>query len=736
MGRPIYRIIKLIVGLLMILIKNYELRIKNYKKTKKNKISKRIKKFNNWENCFKRKMKKRKTRRRWKLWRGKEKRLKKRINGEAKKKANWMWIVWLLGSLLMGVFSFGIYIFYKEILIDLPDIEKIYTPPPMSSKIVDRDGSLLYKFYEDENRTWIPLSKIPQTLVWATISIEDKDFYRHSGFSLKGVFQAILYNLRKDQFPPRGGSTITQQVVKNVFLGSEKTWKRKLKEAVLAIALEWKLPKNEILERYFNQVAYGGESYGVQEASLKYFDKNVWEINLAEAAFLAGLPAAPSSYSPYGKNPEFALLRQKRVLDEMVKAGFINEEIAKKVSGEEIKIKNNIKNIEFPHFVFYVKKYLEEKLNFENIEKSGLRIVTSLDREKQLMAEKIVKEEIAKVLKLKISNGAVLIIDTKNGDILSMVGSKDYYTNDVDGKFNVTVALRQPGSSIKPINYLLALKKGWTLSSLIDDDRITYQIAGQDPYSPQNYNGKYMGTVTLKIALASSLNIPSVKLLEKNGVMDMIDLAEEMGITSWKDRSRFGLSLALGAGEVKMTELAEAYSIFANEGKKNEVNPILRVENYLGERIYEKETDKNRVVSSELAFLINEALSDDTARAPIFGFNSKLKIPERTVAVKTGTTNNLKDNWCIGWTPSVLVASWVGNNDGSPMSWVASGISGATPIWNRIMTEILENREEEKWQMPEGIVKTTVCGKEGYFVKGTENGVRCLPKTTPTPTIN
>ncbi|MBU4397004.1 transglycosylase domain-containing protein, partial [Patescibacteria group bacterium] len=270
MGRPIYRIIKLIVGLLMILIKNYELRIKNYKKTKKNKISKRIKKFNNWENCFKRKMKKRKTRRRWKLWRGKEKRLKKRINGEAKKKANWMWIVWLLGSLLMGVFSFGIYIFYKEILIDLPDIEKIYTPPPMSSKIVDRDGSLLYKFYEDENRTWIPLSKIPQTLVWATISIEDKDFYRHSGFSLKGVFQAILYNLRKDQFPPRGGSTITQQVVKNVFLGSEKTWKRKLKEAVLAIALEWKLPKNEILERYFNQVAYGGESYGVQEASLKY----------------------------------------------------------------------------------------------------------------------------------------------------------------------------------------------------------------------------------------------------------------------------------------------------------------------------------------------------------------------------------------------------------------------------------------------------------------------------------
>ncbi|MBU1130315.1 penicillin-binding protein, partial [Patescibacteria group bacterium] len=230
-----------------------------------------------------------------------------------------------------------------------------------------------------------------------------------------------------------------------------------------------------------------------------------------------------------------------------------------------------------------------------------------------------------------------------------------------------------------------------------------------------------------------SLNIPSVKLIEKNGVANMIDLAEEMGISSWKDRSRFGLSLALGAGEVKMTELAGAYSIFANKGEKVGVNPILRIENYLGERIYEKRVDKKRIVSEELAFLINETLSDDIARAPIFGFNSKLKIPGKTVAVKTGTTNNLKDNWCIGWTPSLLAASWVGNNDSSPMSWVASGISGATPIWNRIMTEILENKKDEKWQMPDGISEAVVCGKKGYFIKGTENGVRCPPKVTPTP---
>jgi membrane carboxypeptidase/penicillin-binding protein len=303
-------------------------------------------------------------------------------------------------------------------------------------------------------------------------------------------------------------------------------------------------------------------------------------------------------------------------------------------------------------------------------------------------------------------------LDVKTGDILAMVGSKDYYANDIEGKFNVTTALRQPGSSIKPINYLLALQKGMSLASSVDDSPVTYDIKGQKPYSPQNYNGKFMGNVTLRTALASSLNVPSVKLLAQNGIDNMINLATMMGITSWTDRSRYGLALALGGGEVRMIELAQAYSVFANLGEKVEVNPILEVKNYLGETIYEKQIEKTRIVEPELAFLIDDALSDDNARAPIFGLNSKLHIEGRTVAVKTGTTNILRDNWCIGWTPDVLVAVWVGNNDNSPMSWVASGVTGATPIWNKIIREVIKDKPNESWDKPQGLSKSKVCGRE------------------------
>jgi membrane carboxypeptidase/penicillin-binding protein len=328
-------------------------------------------------------------------------------------------------------------------------------------------------------------------------------------------------------------------------------------------------------------------------------------------------------------------------------------------------------------------------------------------------------------------------LDVTNGNILAMVGSKDYYASDIEGKFNVTTGLRQPGSSIKPINYLLALQNGYALASTIDDSPVTYDIKGQKPYTPQDYTGKYLGTVTLRMALASSLNIPSVRLLNQNGVNNMIDLAEKMGITTWSDRSRFGLSLALGSGEVKMTELAGAYSIFANLGDKVKVNPILEIDNYLGEKIYEKKTEKENLIKPEYAYMIDDALSDNQARTPIFGANSKLIIPNKTVAVKTGTTNNLKDNWCIGWTPSYLVATWVGNNDGTPMSWVASGVTGATPIWNKIITETLKSKGNETWLIPNEIVKRNVCGKEDLFIEGSEIKISCPRPSeaiTPTPT--
>jgi membrane peptidoglycan carboxypeptidase len=419
----------------------------------------------------------------------------------------------------------------------------------------------------------------------------------------------------------------------------------------------------------------------------------------------------------------------------MVRIGFLDAKKGEEAKKVEIKIVEDSRKILAPHFVFYVKSYLE-KIGFTEVGRRGLKVKTSLDADIQRETEKIVKEEIDKAARLKISNGASIVLDVKNGDILAMVGSKDYFAKDINGKFDVvTQALRQPGSSIKPINYLLALQKGKNMWDTIDDNPVSYEIPGQKTYTPKNYTGKYLGTVTLKTALASSLNIPSVKLLKENGVENMIDLAELMGITTWGDRSRFGLSLALGAGEVRMIEMAQAYSIFANLGKKVSINPILEVENYLGEKIYKKSTESEDVISDKETFIINDALSDDQARTPIFGANSMLHISGKTVAVKTGTTNNLKDNWCIGWTPSYLVATWVGNNDSTPMSWVASGVSGATPIWNRTMKKLLTNKGDEKWPTPEGLYQSEACGKKEWFYEGGEKKVKCVtPTPTPTPT--
>ena len=642
-------------------------------------------------------------------------------------KNGWVWL-----ALILIFFGAGGFWFYEKVVRDLPDINLIYNPPKMSTVITDRNGVVLYKFYEDENRTWVSLKDMPQDLVEATMAIEDKNFYKHHGLSIKGIINAVRYNFVKNgEDKPRGGSTITQQLVKNVFLSSEKTFSRKVKEAILTLLLEQKLSKDEILERYLNQVSYGGEAYGAQEAAWKYFGKDLKKITTLEAAYLAGLPAAPSSYSPYGSNPELGMLRAKHVVEEMVSTGYLNSVQAEKNLNEKIQVKTQIREIKAPHFVFYIKKLLEEKYGYQNLEKQGLTIKTSLDMKIQNEAQKVVAEEIDKVKRLNINNGAALVLDVKSGDILAMIGSKNYWSTDMDGKYNITTALRQPGSSIKPINYLLALEKGLSMASTIDDSPISYQIKGQKPYTPQNYNGKYMGRVTLRTALASSLNIPSVKLLNENGVNNMVDLAQKLGITTWEDRSRFGLSLALGAGEVKMTEISQAYSTLANLGEEVKINPILEIDNYLGEKIYTKEVEREEKIKPENAYILNDVLSDNQARSPIFGTNSKLVIKNKTVAVKTGTTNSLKDNWCIGWTPTYLTAVWVGNNDSRPMSWVASGVTGATPIWNRIMTDLLAQKQDEKWEAPQNLVKKNICGKEEWVTEGSEIKVNCI---TPKPT--
>ena len=625
---------------------------------------------------------------------------------------------------------------YERIFNDLPNVNEIYNPPKLSTKVYDRRGILLYQFHENEDRSWVNLSQLPQNLISATLAIEDKDFFQHHGLSIKGIIRAVIFNFRNTgEKKLRGGSTISQQLVKNVFFDGEKSWERKIKEAILALMLENKLSKNEILERYFNQVPYGGNIYGVAEAANRYLGKKVEDLNLTEAAFLAGLPAAPGSYSPFNKDGfKLAKLRQEHVLNEMVGAKLLDSKEAELAKEIEIKIIEEKRDILAPHFVFYIKNYLE-KLGFTEVGRRGLTVMTSLDYNIQKEAERIIREEITKASKLNITNGASVVLDVKTGDILALVGSKDYFASDIDGKFDVaTQGLRQPGSSIKPINYLLALKRGKNLWETIEDKPISYKIPGQKNYSPQNYTGKYLGTVTLRTALASSLNIPSVKLLNENGVDKMIDLAQDMGITTWADRSRFGLSLALGAGEVKIIEMAGAYSVFANLGNKIEVNPILKIDNYLGENIYKKEIRTEKIASEIDTFLINSALGDNQARAPIFGSNSLLQIKGKTVAVKTGTTNSLKDNWCIGWTPTYLVAVWVGNNDSSPMSWVASGISGATPIWNRTMSFLTAEKKNENWKIPDGLYQIETCGKNEWFHDGNEKKIKCI-SPTPTPTL-
>lgn len=662
--------------------------------------------------------------------------LKKNRVVKISRKKNYSWKYPLL--LLFTLFITGLLLWtYQKVFDNLPNINEIYNPPQLSTKVYDRHGKLLYQFHENEDRSWIKLSQIPQDLVLATLTIEDKEFYEHHGISLKGIIRAAIYNFKKtSETKPRGGSTISQQLVKNVFFDGEKSWERKIKEAILAIMLESKLSKNEILERYFNQVPYGGNIYGVAEAASRYLGKKVENLNLAESAFLAGLPAAPSSYSPFNQEGfKLAKSRQEHILNLMVETKIIDFKKAEAAKKKEIKIIEEKRDILAPHFVFYIKNYLE-KLGFTEVGRQGLKVITSLNYETQKEAEKIVREEVTKASKLKITNGASVVLDVKTGEILALVGSKDYFATDIDGKFDVvTQALRQPGSSIKPINYLLALERGKNLWDTIEDKPVRYKIPGQKDYTPQNYTGKYLGTVTLRTALASSLNVPSVKLLFENGVENMIDLAQDLGISTWTDKSRFGLSLALGAGEVKIIEMAQAYSVFANLGNKVEINPILQIDNYLGENIYKKEIKLEKIASEIDTFLINSALSDNQARAPIFGTNSLLQIKGKTVAVKTGTTNSLKDNWCIGWTPTYLIAVWVGNNDNSPMSWVASGISGATPIWNRMMRSLIEGKNNENWKIPEGLYKVEACGKNEWFFNGNEKKIKCI-SPTPTPILS
>jgi len=648
-----------------------------------------------------------------------------------RRKFIWLTIILVL-SMFLGSFSFSI--FYG-----LPNPNKLITRDQVvSTKIYDREGQLLYKIYRQENRTLIQLKEIPLAVIQATIAVEDAEFYQHRGFSWKAIFRAALKNLGGDKL--YGGSTITQQLVKNALLTPERTWRRKIKEIVLSLLVESKFSKDEILQMYFNEVGYGGATYGIEEAAQLYLGKSAKELTLAQAALLAGLPASPTTLSPFGAHPELAKERQEFVLYRMKQEGFITEEQRKEAVEEIIRLAPQRTDIKAPHFVMYVKEILAEKYGERMVEEGGLEVKTSLDLSIQEETEKIVKNEVNSLQKLHIANGAALVTNPQTGEILAMVGSKDYFDESIDGNVNVTLRPRQPGSSIKPVNYAVALQNGFTPATVLSDTPITYQVAGQPPYSPKNYDNRFHGNIPLRIALASSYNVPAVKVLSAFGVDRMIDLGEKMGITTWTDRSRFGLSLTLGGGEVKMTDMAVVYGTLANMGTRVDLNPILEVKNYKGE-ILEKttpEVKKELVLSPNIAYLLTNILSDNAARTPAFGPSSWLNIKDHpSVAVKTGTTQNLRDNWNIGYTPDFVVAVWVGNNDNSPMSYVASGVTGASPIWNKITTFLVKDLPDKPFPPPEELKRIEICpltntlpcegcgGKWEYFLPGTEPKTHC-----------
>lgn len=623
----------------------------------------------------------------------------------------------ILSSLLIatGVFA-STNMLYAQVFQNLANPEELVLKDPrVTTRIVDRNGEVLFRLYEDENRTLIPLSAMPLSIIQATIAIEDKDFYNHHGFSIRGITRALKTNFSKNSQSVQGGSTLTQQLVKNRLLTPEKSYSRKLKELILAIMVEDRFSKEEILEMYLNQVAYGGTTYGIEEASMQYFGKHAKQLTLAESALIAGLTKAPSVYSPFA-NPEMAKDRQKEVLRRMVEDGYISQKTADKALAEELHFRQEKTDIKAPHFVMYVKKLLSEQYDKDMLQGGGLIIQTSLDLKLQNEVQEIVSQEIDRLHRLNINNGASLVTNPQTGEILAMVGSTNYFDFSNDGQVNVTTSLRQPGSSIKPLTYALGLENGLLPNTKINDRPVTFNVVGSEPYQPRNYDGKFHGQVTAREALASSYNIPAVKLLALLGVDKLIQKGKQMGITTWDDENRFGLSLTLGGGEVLMTDMATMYGVFANQGYRVDLNPILKITDYRGSEIYynhcaldHQDCEKTVALDPGAAYIISNILSDNNARTPAFGPMSELAIPNQEVAVKTGTTNSLRDNWTIGYTSDRVVAVWVGNNDNSAMSYVASGITGASPIWNSIMRKQLDADNPHHFLIPSNVTSLPIC---------------------------
>jgi len=634
---------------------------------------------------------------------------KKRVRKTNSRKALLIGVVFLFVAIVIAGIGYIVYLYYT-----LPDPANVgETMINQSTKIYDRTGEvLLYEIHGEEKRTVIALSDIPLHVQKATLAIEDAEFYQHPAFNWKSLVRAVFINLKEGRFA-QGGSTITQQVVKNIYLTPEKTIQRKIKEILLAVKLEEHYTKDQILEMYLNQIPYGSNAYGIEAAAQTYFNKSAKDLTLAEAAVLAALPQAPSYYSPYGNNQKELFDRQKLVLKRMLDLGFITQEEYDTAVNEKIKFAYRIEKINAPHFVMFVKQYLENKYGTDYVENAGLKVITTLDWDLQQIAERVVYEGALRNEKLyKGKNAALIAQDPKTGQILAMVGSRDYFDLDVDGNFNVITGHRQPGSSFKPFAYLTAFEKGLTPETVVFDLKTEFNSNcpatadgdtdryGLNCYHPQNFDLDFKGPIDLRHALAQSINVPAVKVLYLAGIKNTIATAQKMGVTTLTDINRYGLSLVLGGGDIKPLDFAEAYSVFAQDGVKHQQAAILKIEDAKGSILEEYKDVSEQVIDPQYIRLINSVLSDKEARIGLFNPGNQLEIPGYEVAAKTGTTQDYRDAWTVGYTPSLVAIVWAGNNDFSAMQKGGGSILAAVPIWHNFMIEALKKYQPETFPQP------------------------------------
>jgi 1A family penicillin-binding protein len=578
--------------------------------------------------------------------------------------------------------------------------------------ITDRNGEVLYAAYGATDRDNIQLNEVPPSLIKATLAAEDPNFYSHPGFSWRATIRA-MYEDAIHNGKVQGGSTITQQLVKNTLLTPDKSFVRKYKEILLSIELERRYSKDQILQMYLNSIYYGQGSYGIESAAQTYFHKPVKELSLPESALLAGLPQSPSIYDP-NVNPSAAKARRDYVLDRMYSLGYISQDAAATANGEPIHAGTRQVAVKAPHFVFYVLDQLRQTYGADVVERGGITVKTTLDYKKQQMGEEIVKNQVERLALHHATNGGLVSLDPKTGDIITMVGSADY-NNPQFGAVNVTLAQLQPGSSFKPIVYATAFTKGWNGATKVDDKPIRIPQTNGTVYAPQNYDQKFRGPVLLRRALANSLNIPAVEVLEHAGIHDSIQMAHALGITTLNEEDRYGLSLVLGGGEVRPIDMAAAYGAFDEGGQTVTPKAVLSVEDKFGKDITKEQHPLDKqVLDPRIAYMITNILSDNKARTEEFGPNSPLLL-SRPAAAKTGTTNDFRDNWTVGYTPDLVTAVWVGNNDHTAMLNV-DGITGAAPIWHDYMEQALAGTPAHDFSRPAGLVDRKVCSSDGGLV--------------------